>query len=189
MIMRVAYKFYRCWHRFASWLEPQRELAGLEDAARGRKEHARVLFELFKLYVNLDLPANAERCMRRYVELYPDCAPAHAEIAHMCMRQGRHEQAVKAAERALRYDRNCWLAYAILGESELHLGNSARAVSALKQAVWLSDVDAADGRVHAMLAKAYGRLGKTELADAHRQRASELLPGDAGEGESGAHKG
>lgn len=98
MRLNIAYAFYRYWHRFASWLDPQKELAGLEDAAQGRREHARVLCELFKLYVNLDQFAKAERCMRRYAALCPDCASAHAEIAHMCMRQGHYKKAVKAAQ-------------------------------------------------------------------------------------------
>jgi hypothetical protein len=34
MKLNIAYTFYRYWHRFASWLDPQKELAGLEDAAQ-----------------------------------------------------------------------------------------------------------------------------------------------------------
>ncbi len=122
-----------------------------------------VLAELGKLYMRIGGYSDAERCFRRYVAVHPECAEVHADIAHSCLMQKRFARAIKDADRALRYDRNCWLAHTIKGDAHARLGRWEEAIAALKQSLWLSDIDVDDACVHNTLARSYEHAGEHEL--------------------------
>jgi tetratricopeptide (TPR) repeat protein len=174
MLIRLASDAFGYWHRLGTWFKPSRELSVLEEYAVKHHPAAQILAELGRLYIRMNCPKSAERCLRRYVAVHPESAQAHAVIAELCLTQNKYRQALKDSARALKHDRNCRLGHTTMGVAHFQLGQWAETVRALRQALWLSDESGEKADFHSILAKAHDGLGEAEQADEHRRKAREL---------------
>jgi tetratricopeptide (TPR) repeat protein len=108
---------------------------------------------------------------RREVELFPDHALAHVELAFNLLTHGRSEEAKGAARAAVRLEPAGFAGHLALGRALVDTGDLARGIPALETAARLAP---GSPEVHLALARAYARAGRRADADRANARFREL---------------
>jgi Flp pilus assembly protein TadD len=83
----------------------------------------------------------AERRLRKAIEIRPGLGGAHRLLADVLVKQGRKVDARDSFEAAVRADRWDWIAWNQLGIIEAGLGNHEKALATIKRALWINPAD------------------------------------------------
>ena len=153
------------------------EAEALYVRALGDGEWLEALFNLAVLHAARDDLASAEQFYLRALDVAPDDAQIHANMANILQRQGRDEEAERTYRRALELDADlatAWANLAILMVRRQHLDE---ALAQYRQAL---DIDPLFAQAHANLAALLHDLGQSSEAMFHAETAVELLPEDPG---------
>ena len=116
-------------------------------------------------FLMLDDPDRAIQEFRRVLDMHASHVPAMLQIALQMIKEGRYEDALPYAEKAVQTDPQLFAARNALGRALLELGEVDRAVTELKIGAELAP-DSPQMYFH--LARAYQRAGRKEDADKAR---------------------
>jgi len=112
--------------------------------------------------------------IQRGIDIAPNHADSHANLAFSLTNAGRHEEGLQAIERAKRLNPRYSQVYLYVEAITLfHLERYEEAVSILQDAI---ERNPAFDRPHLLLAATYGHMGRLDDADWALQEASILLP-------------
>jgi Flp pilus assembly protein TadD len=127
---------------------------GMRAAAAKRFGEARALLEMVLEHLPHDPAAHAnfgnmaamegkldeaERRLRKAIEIRPGLGGAHRLLADVLVKQGRKVDARDSFEAAVRADRWDWIAWNQLGIIEA--GNHEKALATIKRALWINPAD------------------------------------------------
>jgi len=140
----------------------------------GRPDHALVLQA--QAHAIIGELAEAERAVRKAIELRPSNPAAHHVLARLLAAGGRIGEAIASEQNALRLRPDAF-AFGHLGELLSRAGDFREAVIAFRKGLALNDNLAP---LHAGLGRAQTRLGGMARAVESFRRALELDPGNAG---------
>jgi tetratricopeptide (TPR) repeat protein len=115
--------------------------------------------------------AGAERAYRRAIELAPNHAGAYHWYANSLTLQGRHDEAIAAARRAVAIEPLSPILHVALGHAYLLGGRYDEAVGQLQKAL---EIEPASPNAHQFLGLAFQRKGMYEQALAAMHRANAL---------------
>ncbi len=113
-------------------------------------------------------PLAAEAHFRRALELDPDNAEAHLYFAHLRSNQGRHDEAVREADRALAIEPFNTRFNALTGQFLVHAGRTDDAIARLQAALAM---DPNHVLAHVFASAAYSEKGRFPEAIAHAEKA------------------
>lgn len=111
------------------------------------------------IYVSMDRPADAERCLRKALQIEPGIHGAHTYLGIVAMQAGNDEVAETEFKAELQSDPNYQLASAELGELRYRQARWSEAVDRLSKA------NGASPYFLYMLCDSYFHLGKVKEAD------------------------
>jgi tetratricopeptide (TPR) repeat protein len=179
--------------------KPIVELAGKAGFAMGGRRLAdagRILDELVATYPRepnvhyargvlrtTESPDGALEDFRRELAISPTHVPARLQIVFELVKRAEAEKARPYAEDALRLDPKHFAVHLAMGQVFFETGATDKAIAAFEQGAKLAP---GSPQAHFLLARAYGRAGRT--ADAERERAEfrrleQLKTGQAGSDE------
>jgi tetratricopeptide (TPR) repeat protein len=144
-----------------------------EEAARLRPDAAEIYEQLAELFIQGNRQEKARAALEKALALEPARARALYLLGQSYVNGHDEAKAIPYLQRALRYDANLTEAHAYLGRAFLHEGKPAQAVAEVEKALPL-DIH---GDLHYLLSRAYGDLGKTELARAALKKSAEMRKG------------
>jgi tetratricopeptide (TPR) repeat protein len=104
---------------------------------------------------------------RRVLDMQPSHVPAMLQIAFNLIKEGRYEEALPYAEKAVLNDPDFFATHNALGRVLLELGQTDRSIAELEEAARLAPNSV---QTYFSLARAYQRAGRTE--DVKRARAT-----------------
>ncbi|HXV37609.1 MAG TPA: tetratricopeptide repeat protein [Myxococcota bacterium] len=160
----------------------QRAVACFEDALAEDKRDVAALQALVELHAQAGQPERALECQRRLAKLTRSErggreALLYVELARAEHANGRHDEALRAAKRALRADRRCAAAWLLVGDLEAERGRAKAALAAWCEA---PRADRASGAgVYARLEATYATLGRAREFETYLLRLLDEQPDDA----------
>ncbi len=140
-------------------------------------DHARSLHRLGNLDLRSGRFADAERLIRRAIELEPDGAGFYNSLGNVLRAAGRTEEALAAYAEELRRRPDFAVAHHQLGLLLLETGQTDAALRAVQKAIY----HAADfGAAYSTLGRIFNNLGRLEEAEQALTRARHFDPANAG---------
>jgi len=131
-------------------------------------------FGLAKVSAKLGEIDEAERAMRRAIELEPDYAPSHWRLGYWLFEQGRIDEAAQHFARATNIEKDDPAAW--FGMARVHLARNDT-LSAITMLEWLSKAPPPNGPyAWQLLATAYARQGRADDAETARLRGQGAAP-------------
>jgi lipopolysaccharide biosynthesis regulator YciM len=160
----------------------QRAIACYEDAIAIDKRNPKALEALVQLYAESGQPLRAIECLRKLAKLErsdrrAEEALLYVETAKAEHAEGHHDEARRAAKKALRCSKGCAAAWVFLGDLEAERGHPKAALAA-----WLEAplVDAASGTlVYAKLEATYAALGRAREFETYLRDLLARQPDDS----------
>ncbi len=133
---------------------------------------AQAYVNLGGLYMTAEAdPAKSIEANLKALELDPDLAPAHSNLAFGYLRGGQPEKAIPHGQKALELLPGSPQAYQLLATAYLEAG---QAEASAELSMKMIQADSSFAAAHFNLATALRALGKDSQADEHAKRAKEL---------------
>jgi tetratricopeptide (TPR) repeat protein len=142
------------------------------DALIARHPTAPRVHYAYGLYLSLASSEDALPMLRREVELFPDNAQAHIQIAFEILTRGAPADALPSARASVLLAPDLFASHLALGRVLVETGAIEEGLDELEQAARLAP-EVPD--IQVALARGYARAGRTEDVERARARLSELL--------------
>jgi len=142
------------------------------DALIARHPTAPRVHYAYGLYLSLESSEDALPLLRKEVELFPDNAQAHIQIAFEILTRGDPSDALASARASVLLAPELFSSHLVLGRVLVETGALEEGLDELEQAARLAP-DVPD--IQVALARGYARAGRTEDVERARARLSELL--------------
>lgn len=156
--------------------DPEGALADLKAALEFAPGSSTLWNQLALLHNQRDADLEAIAAARKSVELDPEDALGHANLALLLLDDYQNEAARREIEEALRLDPGFDIAYIALGRYWLQAGDTPKAIEALLKG---TTANPAYSNGLLLLAVAYYQNGETALADQAVENADRLDPNDS----------
>jgi lipopolysaccharide biosynthesis regulator YciM len=161
----------------------QRAIATYEEVLAQKKDHLQALRALLPLLAGEQSYERAIELSRRLAKLEgrergPAEAGLYVEMARAAHAEGDTGQARRLTKKALRQDKGCVEAWALLGDLEAERGRSKAALAAWSE---VPRLDSRSGpRVYEQLESAYAAVGRGREFEAYLRALLDDHPGDVG---------
>ncbi|MYC80835.1 MAG: tetratricopeptide repeat protein [Acidobacteria bacterium] len=162
---------------------PEAALAAARIAMEKRPDHPDASAVLGSALITMEQFTEAERILRRALEIDPGHRSSRRHLARMLRVQGRREEALDAYRALVKIDPRYALAHAYTGDILVQLQRYADAVEPLNKALTLSKATSSPASdmptphsLHLLLGKALQETGRPRAGEAHFRRALDLDP-------------
>jgi tetratricopeptide (TPR) repeat protein len=149
----------------------KKALPALEQARKLEPDNPRTHFYLALSHEGLALPEKAAELYRKTVELETSqgkpSADTHIAYGRLLFTQGDYQASEVQIRRAMELDPKSRDGHYESGRLHFERGEWEKAAVEGEKASKLPGVGVTDRQIHFLLARAYGKLGKKELAEAH----------------------